>query len=219
MILSLQNFTTIFFDLDDTLYPPSSGLWEQISLRISHFMQEKLNLPKISIPAIREELYGTYGTTMRGLQARYNINTQDFLSFVHDVPISEILDPDPRIRRIINNCPLKKFIFTNADSIHAQNVLSALNLLDCFDDIIDIQSISPYCKPMPPAYEIACQISGEKYGKKCIMLDDKVENLFTAKQFGFYTILVGGTGSIRKCDATIQTISDLPQALPFCDEI
>ena len=33
-------FETLFFDLDDTLYPPTSGLWDAIGERIETFMRE-----------------------------------------------------------------------------------------------------------------------------------------------------------------------------------
>jgi len=38
-------FTTLFFDLDDTLYPPATGLWEAIGSRINLYMTERMGFP------------------------------------------------------------------------------------------------------------------------------------------------------------------------------
>ena len=79
-------FTTIFFDLDDTLYPSSSGVWKLIKDRMNLYMHLRLEIPRDEIPSLREELFHQYGTTLRGLQATYHIDTKDYLSFVHDIP-------------------------------------------------------------------------------------------------------------------------------------
>ena len=35
-------FTTLFFDLDDTLYPPSTGVWDAIGDRIDLYIQTRV---------------------------------------------------------------------------------------------------------------------------------------------------------------------------------
>ncbi len=90
-----MKFTTIFFDLDDTLYPSSAGLWKAIKGRMNEYMREKMNIPADKIPELREKYFMQYGTTMRGLQANHNINSDDFLAYVHDLPLGNYLTPDP----------------------------------------------------------------------------------------------------------------------------
>ena len=65
-----MRFSTLFFDLDDTLYPASTGLWHAIKERMNMFMHERLCLPEAEIPALREQYFKTYGTTLRGLQQK-----------------------------------------------------------------------------------------------------------------------------------------------------
>ncbi len=62
-----MRFSTIFFDLDDTLYPSSSGLWKAIKERMNIYMRDMLHIPEDEVPALREQYYKMYGTTLRGL--------------------------------------------------------------------------------------------------------------------------------------------------------
>ena len=90
-----MRFTTLFFDLDDTLYPASTGLWLAIKDRMNLYMLERLGLPENDIPVLREQYFKMYGTTLRGLQERHKVDKDDFLAFVHDLPLKDFLTPEP----------------------------------------------------------------------------------------------------------------------------
>jgi FMN phosphatase YigB (HAD superfamily) len=111
--------------------------------------------------------------------------------------------------------PQHRFIFTNADSDHAQRVIRILGLDGCFDGIIDIRAIDFACKPEPAAYERALLIAGSPYPGVCLMLDDSISNLKPAHQMGITTVLVCPDGnSSPGADFTIAQISDLRRVLP-----
>ena len=80
-------YSTLFIDLDDTLYPADSGVWKAIRERIDLYVMEKFHLPLEDARVRRQELFLRYGTTMRGLQAEYQVNEDEYLAFVHDVPL------------------------------------------------------------------------------------------------------------------------------------
>jgi putative hydrolase of the HAD superfamily len=113
-------YTTIFFDLDDTLYPVQAGLWEAIRNRMSQYMAERMGLPVEQIDALRKQSLETYGTTLRGLQHNYHSDSDDYLAYVHDLPLDKFIQPDPVVRQMLLSLPLHRWIFTNADSQHAQ---------------------------------------------------------------------------------------------------
>ena len=117
-----MNFTTIFFDLDDTLYPASSGLWPTLKARMSQYMIERMHIPAGDVPGLREKYFREYGTTLRGLQARHTIDTQDFLAYVHDVNLADYIHPDPQQQAVLASLPTRNLIFTNSDVNHAQRV-------------------------------------------------------------------------------------------------
>jgi putative hydrolase of the HAD superfamily len=144
-----MRFTTLFFDLDDTLYPSSTGLWPAIKDRMNLFMLERLGIPENDIPFLREQYFKMYGTTLRGLEERHNVDKEDFLAFVHDLPLKDYLRPNPIMREVIASLPTRNFIFTNADVLHARRVLTALQLDDLFETVVDVTWSLPIASRCP----------------------------------------------------------------------
>jgi putative hydrolase of the HAD superfamily len=202
--------TTLLFDLDDTLYSPTSGMWELIGNRIELFIHTKLHFPVEEVHSIRQRLFKEYGTTMRGLIELYQIDAEEYLKFVHDVPVEELISPDPELNWQLSCLPQKKVIFTNADDRHAKRVLCALNLEDIFEKIIDIRSVAPYCKPQPEAYHLALKCLDEVSANNCLVIDDSPRNLETAQALGFHTLLIGSPRTPAAGENRIQAWKELP---------
>jgi pyrimidine 5'-nucleotidase len=186
-----MRFTTLFFDLDETLYPASTGLWQAIKERMTLYMLERLSIPEADVPVLREQYFKMYGTTLRGLQERHHVDTAEYLAYVHDVPLSQYLTPNPIIREVIACLPTRNLIFTNADANHAWRVLAALKLDDLFDTIVDVNAIAPYCKPMPESFAIAQELADEPDPRKCVMIDDLPHTTRAALEVGMASLLYG----------------------------
>ena len=186
-----MRFTTIFFDLDDTLYPASCGLWPAIKERMNSYMAERMGIPSDQIPRLREKYFREYGTTLRGLQAYHQVDVQDYLAYVHDLPLKEYLHPDPVQQKVLASLPTRNLIFTNADVPHARRVLRQLQIEEYFADIVDVNCMDPYCKPSPEAFKIALNIACESDPSKCMLIDDLRHTTRAAKDFGLYAILYG----------------------------
>ncbi|GIV66801.1 MAG: pyrimidine 5'-nucleotidase [Chloroflexota bacterium] len=199
----------LIFDLDDTLYPPESGLWHAIGERINLYIQNKLGLTLSEAITLRDQMYHQYGTTLRGLQSHYSIPAEEYLAFVHNVPVNLFLKPDPVLRTILVNIPIRKIIFTNGDRAHAHRVLSALQLEDCFDEVVDIQDIEPYCKPMPQSFQLALQKVGVEDISRCVLFEDSPRNLSVARSLGMFTIHVGKNGVSSEAHLRISDIHEL----------
>ncbi|ESW04046.1 hypothetical protein PHAVU_011G062900 [Phaseolus vulgaris] len=138
-------YDCLLFDLDDTLYPYSSGVCEQIAKNIEEYMIQKLGMEADKVAQLNVPLYKRYGTTMAGLKAiGYDFDIDDYNSFVHGrLPYDVLLKPDPVLRGILQSLPIRKIIFTNADSKHAISALEILGLEDCFERIISFDSLNP----------------------------------------------------------------------------
>ncbi len=91
---------------------------------MNDYMREHLEIPREEIPALREKYFLQYGTTLRGLQAHHNVDTVEYLAYVHDLPLEDYLAPNPIQHSIIASLPTRNLIFTNADVLHAQRVLT-----------------------------------------------------------------------------------------------
>ena len=207
-------YSTLFIDLDDTLYPADSGVWKAIRGRIDLYITEKFHLSLEDARLRRQDLFLRYGTTMRGLQAEYHVNEDEYLAFVHDVPLTEFLYPNPGLCQVLQKYPQRKAIFTNADVNHARRVLDVLGLGECFQQIIDIKAMSPYCKPMQEAFRIALEKSGEPDPARCVLVDDQAHNVRAARVFGMHAIRVGPVEPDFE-SATIARLDDLPAVLPW----
>ena len=209
-----MHFTSLFFDLDDTLYPASSGLWDAIRERMNVYMQKFFDLPEEEIIKIRQAYLESYGTTLRGLQAHFVVDADDYLAFVHDIPLEKFIQPDPRLRTLLQSLPQHLWIFTNADQHHAKRVIDILGLEGCFDGIIDITAIDFACKPDKIAYQRALHIVGGENPSNCIIFDDSIRNLAPARELGFYTILIGKNGFEPKVDRVILSLHHLKNSMP-----
>jgi pyrimidine 5'-nucleotidase len=99
--------------------------------------------------------------------------------------------PDLALREVLLRYPQRKIIFTNADRKHAVRVVRQLQLENCFESVIDIYDLAPYCKPMPEAYQTALRLSGETHPERIIFIDDSPHNLAAARALGFFTVQVG----------------------------
>jgi len=206
-------FSTIFFDLDETLYPASCGLWPAIKERINLYMRERLGLTPEQIEILRDRYFREYGTTLRGLQANHYVSEEDYLAFVHDLPLADYLQPDPELRAMLEALTAQKLIFTNADAAHAYRVIHALGLDGCFNAILDVHVVEPYCKPMRQAFEIALEFAAESDPGQCVVIDDLPHTTRAAREMGFFSILLGENGSGEDADARLARLVDLPKIL------
>ena len=186
-----MRFTTIFFDLDDTLYPASSGLWPAIKERMNSYMDERMHIPRDEIPRLREKYFREYGTTLRGLQAKHNVDVQDFLAYVHDLPLKDYLHPDATQQQGARVSPDPQFDLHQRGCASCRRVLRQLQIEEYFADIVDVNRVDPYCKPSREALQIALNAAGESDPSKCVMIDDLPHTTCAAKDFGLYAILYG----------------------------
>ncbi|KAL8224668.1 hypothetical protein R6Q57_017225 [Mikania cordata] len=143
----VRKYDCLLFDLDDTLYPLSAGLAAGVVNNIKDYMAEKLGIDSKKIPELCNLLYKNYGTTMAGIRAiGYDFDYDEYHSIVHGRLPYENLKPDPVLKNLLLSLPIRKFIFTNADKIHAAKVVSRLGLEDCFEGIICFETLNPVHK-------------------------------------------------------------------------
>ena len=208
-------FSTLFFDLDATLYSASNGLWDQIRLRIYQFMREEVGIPENEIPQTRDNYWTTYGTTLEGLRIHHQVDPEDYLSYVHDLPLETYLQEDQLLKEQLSSLPQQRWVFTNADHKHAKRVLAALGIADQFSGIVDLLALDYVVKPNPVAYRKALHLAGDIDPTSCMLFDDLIPNLKTAKDLGFSTTLVGKNGQASDAvDYHLDSIHDLKNTLP-----
>ena len=207
-------FRVVFLDLDDTLYPPSSGVWQAIGERIQIFMMDRLGVTYDEATSLRRRYFEQYGTTLNGLWFNHGVDPQAYLAYVHAVPLEEMLHPDPALSAMLEQLPQKRVVFTNANRGHADRVLACLGVADKVDTIIDLYALNMTNKPAPEAYERALGLIGEDDPHACVLADDLPRNLLPAKAMGMTTVLVGSAEPDGAADYAVERITDLTRALP-----
>jgi len=185
-------FKYLILDLDETLYPRSTGLMAEIGRRIPLYMIERMGFAPDEAEWLRRRYFMQYGTSLRGLQIENDVDADDYLRFVHDVPVEEYLAPNAALDAMLDRIRLDKVIFTNADAAHARRVMERLGVTRHFSQVIDIRVVDYHCKPDPEAYRRVLDVLGVP-GTACVMVEDAARNLRPARElFGMTTVIVDG---------------------------
>jgi putative hydrolase of the HAD superfamily len=208
------NWRVVFFDLDDTLYPPSCGVWPAIGERIQTFLMDRLGLTYDEARQLRRSYFEQYGTTLNGLWHNHSVDPAEYQRFVHAIPLEDMLHPDPELRSMLRELPQKRIVFTNASREHAERVLACLGISSEMDAIIDLFALEMANKPEAAAYHRALKLAGESEPHHCVIADDLPRNLAPAKTLGMTTVLVGPEQRDGVADFQVERIAHLTRALP-----
>ena len=155
-----------------------------------------------------QNVFRKYGTTAKGLVIEHGVNLTDFLHYSHNVDSGKDILPAPKLRRALSDVPFPKYIFTNAERFHATRILKQLQIIDCFDGIMDVFDTFPDTKPSPKAFEKVLWMTGLDSSEDCVFFDDYPVNVDTAHELGFYAVQVGRRGPSERADAQIDRIED-----------
>lgn len=183
----------LIFDLDNTLYSRECDLFSLIDRRINLYMSDVLGIPGESVDGLRRRYWMDYGVTLGGLIRHHGVDPEDYLDYVHNVDIAARLGQNPELLQALAASPLRKVVFTNASSEYARRVLACLGVEACFDGIFDIRVASFLPKPYPEPYCKVLERLGVA-GERCVMVEDTLKNLRTAKELGMGTVWVGPEG-------------------------
>ncbi|XP_021753922.1 suppressor of disruption of TFIIS-like [Chenopodium quinoa] len=219
-------YDCLLFDLDDTLYPLSSGVNLACRKNIEDYMLKFLHMEESEVPLMCLELYREYGTTMAGLKALgYEFDNDEFHEYVHGSLPYETLKPDPVLRNLLLSTPQRKIVFTNSDKAHTARVLNKLGLGDCFEGIICFETLNHQdnnepiskshilCKPSVEAIEAAISIANLD-PKRTIFFDDSARNIASGKAAGLHTVVVGRSDLVPGADYALRSIHNMKEALP-----
>ncbi len=176
------------FDLDNTLYDASSGVFPQIDRNMRRFLMAEFDLAEDAAHTYQKQLYSDYGTTLAGLMTRHNMDPQRFLDHVHDIDLGA-LGQDGHLAAALDRLPGRKAIFTNGSRAHAENVAGRLGILGHFDAVFDIVSSGYRPKPDPHGYHEVLKHYGAP-GESTAMFEDMKRNLKPAALLGMTTVWI-----------------------------
>ena len=184
----LKNFKTWIFDLDNTLYPVSANLFDQIDKRMCSYIANFLKTSKSEAHKVQKSYFQEHGTSLRGMMENHKMDPLPYLEYVHKIDLSAIIRDD-QMERALDKLPGRKIVFTNAAASYAEKVLERLGIAHHFEDIFDIVAANFIPKPAPLVY----QRFVKQYkidSEKSVMVEDIVRNLKPAADMGMKTVWV-----------------------------
>jgi putative hydrolase of the HAD superfamily len=181
----LGEIETWIFDLDNTLYPASCRLFDQVQARMNEFIATRFGLSPDAAAERRRSYFIEHGTTLRGLMTADNIDPHEFLGFVHEIDLS-CVPPDPRLVDAIARLRGRKIVHTNGSTRHAERLLDHLGLAAAFTGIIDIAAAEFDPKPALTGYQLLLRRHAVD-PRGALMVEDIARNLAPAAELGMTT--------------------------------
>lgn len=178
------------------------------------YLQQYLKLDEQAANDLRVFYWRRYGATLSGLMRHHGTAPDHFLWHTHQFPdLGRMVLREPRLRHVLKSLPGRKVVFSNAPQHYAHAVLKLLRVEELFDDVIAVEHTR--FRPKPDASGFLRLMKRHRVkGPQCVMIEDSLENLETAKRLGMRTIWVnGGNKSAPYVDIRIRNVMQLSRSL------
>ena len=178
------------FDLDNTLHNARPHIFPHINRAMTEYLQSELGLEADAASALRMQYWKKYGATLLGLMRHHGTDPRHFLWHTHQFPeLKRMLVREPLLRSTLRRLPGRKFVFSNAPVHYMRAVLKALAISDLFDAAYSIEHTRFRPKPDVHGFLRLTRANHLKV-RRCIMVEDTLANLRTAKKLGMRTVWV-----------------------------
>ena len=202
------------FDLDNTLHNATPHIFPHINRSMTAYLQEHLQMEENVANDLRVYYWQRYGATMTGLMRHHGTDPDHFLWHTHQFPdLPNMVLREPRLRHVLKALPGSKVVFSNAPQQYAHAVLSLLRIDDLFDEVMAVEH-TRYL-PKPDRFGFMRLMKRHRVrAAQCVMVEDSVENLFTAKRLGMRTVWVNPGNKSAPCvDVKIGDVMQLQNVL------
>jgi putative hydrolase of the HAD superfamily len=178
------------FDLDDTLHNASAQIFPVMNRDMVLYIMDSLELDESAAESLRQHYWRIYGATLKGLMRHHGTDPYHFLEETHQlITLPEMVLQTRRLRHMLKNLPGRKVIFTNAPRSYALRVLDLLGIGDIFELVFSVESAAFHAKPSVRGFQRLLKSIKAK-PSDCIMMEDTLSALMTAKRLGMKTIWV-----------------------------
>ena len=203
------------FDLDNTLHNASPHIFPHINESMTRYVQATLQCTTEEANVVRRDYWQRYGATLTGLMRLHGTDPAHFLRETHQLPdLERMLVRERQLRATLRRLPGRRYVFSNAPVHYARAVLKALGVADLFDAVFSIESTR--YRPKPDAHGfLRLTRANHLKARRCIMVEDTLVNLRTAKKLGMKTVWVSKERRAPAyVDVHISKLSELSRALP-----
>jgi len=198
----LANTTPLWlFDLDNTLHNATHAIFPAIHDNMNRFMARALGVDGVdadmaTVDAVRAEYWRRYGATLLGMVKHHGVRTEDFLHEAHSFDdLHSMIRAERGLISLLKRLPGRKILLTNAPQRYSRNVMRHLRLHRQFGKHIAIESMHVHrqLRPKPSPHLLRKLIAREGVpAHRCILVEDTIATLKTAKRLGMRTVWVTG---------------------------
>jgi putative hydrolase of the HAD superfamily len=212
MRISGHEFTWVF-DLDNTLHNAAPHIFPHLNHAMTRYVQEHLGLDAEAANHLRDHYWKRYGATLQGLVRHHGTDPDHFLWHTHQFPALERMVLRERgLRSALKRLRGRKIVYSNAPAFYARAVLRLLKVDDLFDAVFSIEGAGYHPKPDALGFYRLFR-SQRLLPRNCVMVEDSLANLKTAKRLGMQTVLVGTARKrVAGVDVSLRSVLELPKA-------
>jgi putative hydrolase of the HAD superfamily len=187
------------FDLDNTLHDASHAIFPQISKNMNVFIARVLGdgvtpASQEAVNAARLGYWKRYGATLLGMMRHHEVSAAEFLRETHELPLlSEMIRAERGLRRQLSQLCGRKILLTNGPAKYSREVMRHLGVQRQFAHHIAIEDMRVHGQLRPKPSRLMLRKLLRKHGvsaRRCILVEDTLANLKSAKQLGMRTVWV-----------------------------
>lgn len=202
------------FDLDNTLHDAGPHIFPHINRSMTAYVARELGLAEAEASALRTAYWQRYGATLLGLMRHHGTNPQHFLRLTHEFPnLDRMVIREPGLARALGRLPGRRVVFSNAPLHYVEAVLGVMGVRRLFAAVYAIESTRYRPKPGSSGFRrLLAELRVP--AQRCVMVEDSLENLRTAKGLGMRTVWVSRERRSPACvDLRIQSVAELPRRI------
>ena len=186
----LQSRRVWLFDLDNTLHNATPHIFPHINRSMSAYIERHLGVDEAEATRIRQDYWIRYGATLRGLMRHHATDPRHFLRETHQFPdLARMVVFQKPVIHMLQRLPGRKIIFSNAPRHYTEAVLDITGLGACFAAVYSVENVNFQPKPMLAGFRSLLHAERIK-ARQCIMVEDSLPNLLSAKKLGMKTVWV-----------------------------
>ena len=200
------------FDLDNTLHNATPHIFPHINRAMREYIERHLGLDQQAANRLRQDYWQRYGATLLGLMRHHDTDPRHFLWETHQFPnLEQMIVFERPLRHALRRLPGRKIVFSNGPRHYAEAILDLTGLGHCFDALYAVDNVRFQPKPMLAGFRALLRAERQD-PRRCIMVEDSLANLVSAKRLGMKTVWVStGLRQSPFVDVKISSVTQLPQ--------
>ena len=178
------------FDFDNTLFSSGMEIFPLINEKMTQYIEHHLCVERSEANRLRKLYWDRYGATLTGLVRHHAVDSKDFLKKTHDIgELDSFASRSSRLIRLFRQLSGKKIVFSNSPAEYLEQMLRLLGIRHFLYEAFSIEATNMNPKPSMIGYRKLLK-THRLEASRCVMVEDSLSNLFSARRLGMKTIWV-----------------------------